>query len=283
MTVSLGNWLHAAIRLLSVSSERPMAEAQWLAAYGLERGRAWVAAHPEVILDGEQQRQLDDLLQRRVAGEPLPYILGEWEFYGLRLRVSPAVLIPRPETELLVEDGLAWLAENPNRRRAADVGTGSGCIAAALATRVQDLRFVAVDFSRAALRVAGENFATLGLTGRVNLVQGDLLSALVGPFDLVCANLPYIPRSALTELAVAKTEPLLALDGGEDGLRLIDALLRDATRWMSPGGLMLLEIEQGQGDAAVALAKQLLGEQVEVKLVRDLAGLAREVWIRWRN
>lgn len=283
MTVSLGNWLHAAIRLLSVSSERPMAEAQWLAAYGLERGRAWVAAHPEVILDGEQQRQLDDLLQRRVAGEPLPYILGEWEFYGLRLRVSPAVLIPRPETELLVEDGLAWLAENPNRRRAADVGTGSGCIAAALATRVQDLRFVAVDFSRAALRVAGENFATLGLTGRVNLVQGDLLSALVGPFDLVCANLPYIPRSALTELAVAKTEPLLALDGGEDGLRLIDALLRDATRWMSPGGLMLLEIEQGQGDAAVALAKQLLGEQVEVKLVCDLAGLAREVWIRWRN
>lgn len=283
MTVSLGNWLHAAIRLLSVSSERPMAEAQWLAAYGLERGRAWVAAHPEVILDGEQQRQLDDLLQRRVAGEPLPYILGEWEFYGLRLRVSPAVLIPRPETELLVEDGLAWLAENPNRRRAADVGTGSGCIAAALATRVQDLRFVAVDFSRAALRVAGENFATLGLTGRVNLVQGDLLSALVGPFDLVCANLPYIPWSTLTELAVAKTEPLLALDGGEDGLRLIDALLRDATRWMSPGGLMLLEIEQGQGDAAVALAKQLLGEQVEVKLVCDLAGLAREVWIRWRN
>ena len=283
MTVSLGNWLHAAIRLLSVSSERPMAEAQWLAAYGLERGRAWVAAHPEVILDGEQQRRLDDLLQRRVAGEPLPYILGEWEFYGLRLRVSPAVLIPRPETELLVEDGLAWLAENPNRRRAADVGTGSGCIAAALATRVQDLRFVAVDFSRAALRVAGENFATLGLTGRVNLVQGDLLSALVGPFDLVCANLPYIPWSTLTELAVAKTEPLLALDGGEDGLRLIDALLRDAKRWMSPGGLMLLEIEQGQGDAAVALAKQLLGEQVEVKLVRDLAGLAREVWIRWRN
>ncbi len=283
MTVSLGNWLHAAIQLLSVSSERPMAEAQWLAAYGLERGRAWVAAHPEVILDGEQQRRLDDLLQRRVAGEPLPYILGEWEFYGLRLRVSPAVLIPRPETELLVEDGLAWLAENPNRRRAADVGTGSGCIAAALATRVQDLRFVAVDFSRAALRVAGENFATLGLTGRVNLVQGDLLSALVGPFDLVCANLPYIPWSTLTELAVAKTEPLLALDGGEDGLRLIDALLRDAKRWMSPGGLMLLEIEQGQGDAAVALAKQLLGEQVEVKLVRDLAGLAREVWIRWRN
>lgn len=283
MTVSLGNWLHAAIQLLSVSSERPMAEAQWLAAYGLERGRAWVAARPEVILDGEQQRRLDDLLQRRVAGEPLPYILGEWEFYGLRLRVSPAVLIPRPETELLVEDGLAWLAENPNRRRAADVGTGSGCIAAALATRVQDLRFVAVDFSRAALRVAGENFATLGLTGRVNLVQGDLLSALVGPFDLVCANLPYIPWSTLTELAVAKTEPLLALDGGEDGLRLIDALLRDAKRWMSPGGLMLLEIEQGQGDAAVALAKQLLGEQVEVKLVRDLAGLAREVWIRWRN
>lgn len=283
MTVSLGNWLHAAIRLLSVSTERPMAEAQWLAAYGLERGRAWVAAHPEVILDGEQQRRLDDLLQRRVAGEPLPYILGEWEFYGLRLRVSPAVLIPRPETELLVEDGLAWLAENPSRRRAADVGTGSGCIAAALAMHVHDLRLVAVDLSGAALRVARQNFAALGLLGRVNLVQGDLLSALGGPFDLVCANLPYIPRSTLTELAVAKTEPLLALDGGEDGLRLIDALLRDATRWMSPGGLMLLEIEQGQGNAAVALAQQLLGEQVEVKLVRDLAGLAREVWIRWRN
>jgi len=283
MTVSLGNWLHAAIRLLGVSTERPMAEAQWLAAYGLERGRAWVAAHPEVILDEEQQHRLDELLQRRVAGEPLPYILGEWEFYGLRLRVSPAVLIPRPETELLIEDGLAWLAENPSRRRAADVGTGSGCIAAALAMRVHDLRLVAVDLSGAALRVARQNFAALGLLGRVNLVQGDLLSPVVGPFDLVCANLPYIPRSMLTELTVAKTEPLLALDGGEDGLCLIDALLRDAPRWMLPGGLMLLEIEQGQGDAAVALAKQLLGEQVEVKLVRDLAGLAREVWIRWRN
>jgi release factor glutamine methyltransferase len=283
MTANLGDWLHVASQLLGTRSERPMAEAQWLAAHALGQQRAWVIAHPEVILDEEQQYCLNELLQRCVVGEPLPYVLGEWEFYGLRLRVSPAVLIPRPETELLVEDALSWLAKNPERRRAADVGTGSGCIAAALARCVQDLQLIAVDLSRAALRLASENFAVLGLERQVQLVQGDLLSAFVGPFDLVCANLPYIPRAMLAELAVARTEPILALDGGEDGLRLIEALLHDAPRWMSPGGLMLLEIEQGQGEAASALVRHYLGEQVEVKLVKDFAGLAREVWIQWRN
>ena len=273
LTTDAGEWLKIARQRLT-GVEQPGLEAQLILGSVLQLNRAAVLAHPERILSPNQLAQLDLLIHRHLAGEPLPYLLGHWEFYGLDFMVNSAVLIPRPETELLVEEALVWLQQHPDRRRAADVGVGSGAISAALATHVPDLWVCATDRSRLALRVAQENMRRLGLTGRVELAEMDLLSACHGPFDLVVANLPYIPSKKLTDLQVTRYEPVEALDGGIDGLRLIERLLADASRWLAPGGLMLLEVEAGHGESAPALANRLL-PSTAVDMLTDLAGLPR--------
>ena len=249
-----------------------------LAGHVLGRPRAWVLAHPEEPLSDEQHDQLNRLAHRLQAGEPLPYLLGHWEFYGLDFIVSPDVLIPRPETELMVELALAWLRKYPMRRRAADVGTGSGCIAVSLAKQTPDLRILAVDRSPAALDIARQNALRHQVSGQISFEPGDLLTGVIRPFDLICANLPYIPRAALDGLDVARYEPHLALDGGADGLAAICALLSDAPRWFSPGGLMLLEMQYDQGEAVMGLTRAAL-PAARVTVRPDLAGLPRLVEI----
>jgi len=214
----------------------------------------------------------------RDRGEPLPYILGRWEFFGLQFKVSPAVLIPRPETEFLVEHALSWLKKNPTRRNAADVGIGSAAISASLLSRVPDLKVTGIDSSFAALVVAKFNLSAQGVATRAHLIQADLLSACRGPFDLVCANLPYIPTGTLSGLEVFQKEPALALDGGVDGLRLIERLLADAPRWLASAGLILLEIEAGQGETAPALARSYF-PAADIRLSTDLAGFPRLISI----
>ena len=273
LTTDAGVWLKIARQRLT-GVEQPGLEAQLILGSALQLTRAAVLAHPERSLTPGQLEQLAQLVNRRASGEPLPYLLGHWEFFGLDLVVTPAVLIPRPETELLVEEALAWLKQHPDRRQAADVGVGSAAISAGLATHVPDLRICATDRSRPALRVAQENMRRLELTGRVSLVEMDLLSACREPFDLVAANLPYIPSKKLADLQVARFEPVDALDGGIDGLSLIERLLTDAPRWLAPGGLMLLEIEAGQGESAPAMACKFFPFAV-VDLKTDLAGLPR--------
>lgn len=276
--ISAGEWLKSAKSRLE-GSESSSLEAQLLLAHVLAVPRAAVLAHPEMELDPAQLTELERMLAQLEHGVPLAYLLGEKEFYGMNFKVTPAVLIPRPETELLVDEALAWLRANPGRRMAADVGTGSGCIAAALAAPIPDLRVLAVDRSGEALRIARENFQRHGLLDRVNLLQGDLLNSIRASFDLVCANLPYIPADALGSLPVSLHEPRQALDGGADGLEQIGRLLEDAHRWMQPGGLLLLEIEYRQGGSAQSLARQLFpSAAVEVK--NDLAGLPRLLKIR---
>ena len=273
LTTDAGEWLKTARQQLT-GVEQPGLEAQLILGSVLQLTRAAVLAHPERNLTPGQLEQLAQLINRRASGEPLPYLLGHWEFFGLDLVVTPAVLIPRPETELLVEEALAWLKQHPDRRRAADVGVGSGAISAALATHISDLRICATDRSRLALRVAQENMRRLSLINRVSLLEMDLLSACHEPFDLVVANLPYIPSKKLADLQVARFEPADALDGGTDGLRLIERLLADAPRWLAPDGLMLLEIEAGQGESAPTLARKIFS-YAEVDLKTDLAGLPR--------
>jgi release factor glutamine methyltransferase len=258
------------------SAQEVSLETQVLLAHALEKPRAWVLAHPESILTPQQQRQLTGLLGGLAQGQPLPYLTGRQEFFGLPFEVSPAVLIPRPETELLVECALDWLERNPGRRCAADVGAGSGCIAVSLAHHIPDLRVLAVDRSWAALQVAHANVLRHAVAGQVSLLQGDLLSAAAGPFDLVCANLPYIPADGLSALPVARHEPRLALDGGPDGLQAIRTLLADASRWMAPGGLLLLEMQFDQGEAIATLARQHL-PSARVSILNDLASLPRVV------
>lgn len=274
----LSSWLEAARKELSAASDQPSLEAQAILGNWLDKTRAWIFGHPETRLSPTDVAQLNEQISRRIAGVPLPYLLGYWEFYGLEFEVNPSVLIPRPETEQMVDLAREWLHAHPNQRRVVDIGTGSGCIAAALAHSVPGLTVFAVELSDPALETARRNLLCHHLAGRVSLVQSDLLSALAGPFDLVCANLPYIPTQTLQELEVARHEPRLALDGGPDGLRLVERLLAQLSTRLAPGGHVLLEIEYSEDRSAPSLARQYF-PQAKVELKADLAGLPRLVTI----
>ena len=272
----IGSWQAMARSALAPTSENPGLETVLLLAHVLHRPKEWLLAHPEAVLTPEQQEQLSTLLARLANGEPLPYITGRQEFFGLSFIVSPDVLIPRPETELLVERAIDWLRAHPNSTRVADIGTGSGCIAVSLAASLPGIRVDAVDRSFAALRIAGQNAAEHHVSRRVRLVQADLLSAFHGPYDLICANLPYIPSSTLAGLPVARHEPLQALDGGEDGLVFIRRLLEDIRRVTRPGSLILLEIENRQAASVTALVEHVFPHAI-VQVHPDLAGHDRLV------
>jgi release factor glutamine methyltransferase len=272
--IDAGEWLAQARQKLLTHSQQPLSEAQTLLGFVLGKPRAYILAHPETILSEGQAARLEDLLDRGAAGEPLPYLLSQWEFFGLKFIVTPAVLIPRPETELLVEEALDWLRDHPSRRRAADVGTGSGCIAISLANHIPDLVVTATDSSAQALTIAQKNTGAYGLLSRVHLVQTNLIAGVSGPFDLICANLPYIPTATLAGLDVARYEPKMALDGGIQGLDLISRLLTGAFHVLSLPALILLEIEAGQGESASMLARQFF-PSASVTVLPDLAGLPR--------
>ncbi|BAJ62997.1 peptide chain release factor N(5)-glutamine methyltransferase [Anaerolinea thermophila] len=276
---TLGAWLQQARETFAQQSDTAGIEVQVLAAHVLKRPRAWIAAHPETLLSDEQASHLNTLLGRLLEGVPLPYLTGKQEFFGLEFEVSPAVLIPRPETETLVEAALQWLKRFPERNRVADVGTGSGCIAVSIAYHMPNVRVLATDFSHEALKVAQRNVNRHGVSDRVQLIQCDLLSACAGMFDLVCANLPYIPTSALDETPPARFEPIAALDGGESGWEKIKALLQDAPRWLVPGGCILLEIQWDQGQTVSEIARGIF-PAAEIQILQDLAHLDRVVLIQ---
>jgi release factor glutamine methyltransferase len=269
-------WQQWVSKSLEAFSDTPVLDAQVLLAQVLKKKRAWVLAYPEVSLSAAQEQNLREAVKRLQVGEPLPYVLERWEFFGRDFILTPAVLIPRPETELLVERALAWLVRRSGALRIVDVGVGSGCISVTLAAEIPGLELLAVDISWEALQVARRNAERHGVSRRVQFLQADLLTPLSGPFDLVCANLPYIPSSLLETLRVARAEPGLALDGGGDGLGLLRRLLADLSEKMNPGGLALLEIEASQGEAVRLLAAgSLPGCHVEV--LPDLAGHDRLV------
>jgi release factor glutamine methyltransferase len=282
-------------RRLAPLSDTPELDAQVLHAHVLGRKRSWLTAHPEMQIDPPQAEELERLLLRLEQGEPLPYVLGEWEFFSLSFMVSPAVLIPRPETELLVERAIAWL-----RPRAVistrplyvlDVGTGSGCIAIALAINLPQLQLTATDLSPAALDVAHQNARRLNVLERIDFIHADLLpeieatpriahgqplSFVYNPAscDLVVANLPYIPTTTLQTLPVFQREPSLALDGGPDGLSLIRRLLASLPLRLAPQACILLELEATTGQAALSAARQAF-PQATIRLIQDLAGRDR--------
>jgi release factor glutamine methyltransferase len=260
--------------------DTPALDVQVILAFILDRPRAWVIAHPEYTLNTTEKKSFQAALDLYSAGYPLPYILGEQEFFGISIAVTPHVLIPRPETELLVELALTWLKNHPDYRFAADVGTGSGCIAISLSLYTPDLTMIASDISRRALQVAAENATRHGVRDRVHLLQNDLLPILRKPYHLICANLPYIPSSIYQSLPVANWEPALALDGGADGLTEIRRLLHMLTNptVLAPGGRILLEIEATTGNAALNLAN-LIFPQAQIQLIKDLAGLDRIIVI----
>lgn len=262
-------------------SETPILDAQVLAANVLRVEKTWVMTHPQAELDSCQLERWEQKSKRLLTGEPLPYVIGKWDFFGMKFQVTPDVLIPRPETELLVEQALEWLQQ---RRisldcRAVDVGTGTGCIAISLVKNFPRVHITASDISLAALRLAKQNAIQHGVIDRTDFVQSDLFAAMKGPFDLICANLPYIPDRDLLDLRVKDWEPHLALSGGADGLDLIRRFLIETCPHLSPGGLVLFEIEASQGDSAQNLARFAF-PNAEVRVLQDLSRRDRLVMIR---
>jgi release factor glutamine methyltransferase len=276
--MNAGSLLKEVASQLEAITESPNLEARVLVSHGTGRPASFLLAHPEFEITSEQNAIFEALLQRRLNGEPLPYILGHWEFFGRDFEITPDVLIPRPETELLVERAISWLQAHPNHRSVADVGTGSGCIAVCLAKRIPDLRITATDISSAALEMARRNAIKQDVAMQINFVECDLLPQ-DGIFDMVVANLPYIPTETMEQLAVYGREPSLALDGGVDGLDIIRRLVALGPRRLAPGGLMLLEIEASEGMAAVTLAYDLFS-RADIRLHRDLSGRDRLVEIQ---
>jgi len=256
---------------------------QALLAHVTGRGRAWLLAHREEDLRDIDAARYLDLLARAAAGEPLAQLTGEREFYGLAFTVTPDVLIPRPETEAVVDTVLEWLDKRTIAHpHLVDVGTGSGAIAVTLALKVPKARVTAVEISPAAMDIARRNAERHGVADRMNFVIGDLLTGLAGPFDVVAANLPYINCEELTALEVGRWEPRVALDGGEDGLALVRRLLEQAPPWLADDGLLVLEIGHDQGQRVEALCRAAF-PAAQVQIHPDLAKLDRIVTVETRG
>ncbi|MGI5836448.1 MAG: peptide chain release factor N(5)-glutamine methyltransferase [Chloroflexota bacterium] len=286
---SIGQWIKRAQHQLSRAGiPSPADEARLFMAEVLNVSTAWVLAHPEAIIPPDRKLQFQDYLNRRSAHEPVAYILGHKEFFGLDFDVSPAVLIPRPETELLVEKALAAADRLIKLKRrsllAVDLGTGSGAVAVALAVNQPNMKLIAVDNSGPALHLAKTNAYRHGVNDRIDFRRGDLLHPVSEQFDLLVANLPYIPSSEVPKLMVdvSRYEPHEALDGGPDGTSLIRRALEQAKTGLEPPAALLFEIGDGQGDELAAFARRIYPDAT-VDVARDYAGFERILSIMANN
>lgn len=258
----------AAARLPGLDARR---DAELLLLRLLARDRAWLLTHPDAELNAEQVAKYESWIDRRALHEPVQYIVGEQEFYGLVFQVTPAVLIPRPETEHLVEAVLERIAHDA-AVRICDVGTGSGAIAVALAHELPNAQVTALDLSRSALVIASDNARTHNVAGRMRFLQSDLLAAVRGErFDVIVSNPPYIADAQVLEAQVGDYEPHAALFAGPTGLEVYQRLIPEAREALVPGGWLLLEIGHGQQEA---LAGLLAGWEA-VEFVADLQGIPR--------
>lgn len=269
----------AADRLKGVGIPEPMLEAESLMANALGTNRAGVIARGRDEVAESVLEAFTRLVDRRAHREPAQYISGTEDFHGLTFNVTPDVLIPRPETELLVETGIELLQDLP-AAKAADIGTGSGCIAVSLAASLSGATVYAVDRSKAALTIAKGNADANGVAGRILFLEGDLLApleaaGLKGLLDMIASNPPYIPADEIPGLqAEVQFEPKGALDGGPDGLDAVRRLIAEAPSYLKPGGWLLIEIGFGQADAVRELVRASgVLEYIEFKT--DFAGIAR--------
>jgi release factor glutamine methyltransferase len=260
-------------------SDTPSLDAQTLLAHCLGESRTWLLSHPEENLTNAVFSTFQQEVNALEHGIPLPYVLGHWEFYGLDFTVTPDTLIPRPETELLVDKALDWLNLQPKPCLVADIGTGSGCIAVTLSKHHPNVSVIATDISHSALKIARGNASLHKVGDQVNFLQTDLFPPILDRIDLICANLPYIPTQTLQILDVSGREPDLALDGGPEGLDLIGSLFEEAPAHIAPGGSLLIEIESSQGGKAQNLAQRAF-PYAEISLLPDLSGKDRLVTIQ---
>jgi release factor glutamine methyltransferase len=273
--MQLRDTLRSAIAMLEenrVGSPRMNAEVLLMFVLGCDR--AYLYAHPERELSPDEQNRYDEALATRARGVPAQYITGHQEFWGLDFIVGPAVLIPRPETEHLVEAVLE-LCKTIKRPRIVDVGTGSGCVALALASELPHAEIHATEISADALEIARANAARLLLSDRVTFHATDLLQGIAGPFDIVASNPPYVGESEYdkVQLEVRKFEPRCAVFAGADGMDIIRRLAPQARAVLKPGGFLAMEIGYSQ-EAAV---RAVLRDWQDVRAVPDLQGIPRVI------
>ncbi len=271
-------------QIKQAGSQSAQLDAEVLLAHTLQQDRAWLFTHPHTPLTPAQSDTFQQAVARRVQREPVAYIVQQRAFFGLDFWVTPAVLIPRPETELLIETALEMARQQPGAPlKLADVGTGSGCIAVTLARHLPLAHVWATDISAAALNVARRNAETHGVTGRISFATGNLLAALPGPFNLIVSNPPYVAQADVispdTMPEVRHFEPHLALNGGPSGLELIERLLAQAVGRLQPDGSLLVEIGYNQGPAVRAMAQRHF-PAATARIKQDLAGLDRLLVVR---
>lgn len=271
--------------------QNPRLNAELLLARSLNLGREGLYIHLQDPIGEKEKTVLEELIQRRVSGEPLQYILEHQEFWSMDLKVNPRVLIPRADTELLVEQALFVLSGICSERPPSvlEVGTGSGAVAIALAREVATIFLVATDISGQALLLARQNAQEAGVSEKIGFIEGDLMGAFrlsegKEPFDLILSNPPYIVRSEIGRLAreVKDFEPMLALDGGEDGFDFHRAIISQSPEYLRRGGWLLLEVGQGQAQEVTEMVEKT-GKFSPSGRIQDLSGVERVVRAQKRN
>ena len=273
-------FLDTRARLKKAGVEAAQLEARELVCYAADKSREQLYRDMPLYVSAELEKRVDDLVRRRLAGEPVAYIIGEWEFYGLPLNISQDVLIPRADTELLAERGIAKAKEAGEGARVLDLCAGSGCVGLAVATHVPACRVVLGELSEGALRICKQNVRRNGLNARVTCLSVDVLehpSPSLWDFDVIVSNPPYIPTGDIPglEVSVRDYEPHMALDGGEDGLKFYRAI---AVGWKSAlrlGGTLIFEVGIGQAPAVEDILAQNGYE--EIKTAMDTQGIWRVV------
>lgn len=278
-------------QLAAAGCDSPRLDAELLLAHTLGRDRTWLYRYPQAEVTEAELTTFLELIARRAQREPVAYLIGHKGFYGLDFVVTPDTLIPRPETELLVETALAGAAAVIGAQAESsvysmvDVGTGSGCIAVTLAKMAPAAKVTAIDLSERALAVARLNAERHKVVDRIEFLQGDLLAPLQEPVDLIASNPPYIDPAELaapfTTPEVNRYEPRLALAGGEAGLAIVRRLVAQASRFLKPGGMLLVEIGATQGNVVKKLAQAEFPAAL-VAIKPDLAGWDRLLVVKNR-
>jgi release factor glutamine methyltransferase len=259
--------------LASHKIEDASLEAEILLRHTLKIDRVQFYTEPDCKLTNQQGETYWQLIERRIKGEPSAYIIGHREFFGLDFYVDRNVLIPRPETELLVEQAIAYSAKYTNPK-IVDVGTGCGAIAISLAIHLPQARIYAIDISEAALKIASRNCRIHHVEERVKLILSDLLENIPAQIDIIVANLPYVTTSDLSQVNTSGYEPALALNGGADGLDVVRRLCLQVKNKLHPNGCLLMEIGMGLAKTTAEFLKKLY-PSVSIDLISDMAGIER--------
>jgi len=278
--MNISDWLaHAASQLTASGCPDPQIDARWMAEDTLGMSRTELKFESDRAVPAEALARLEAMLARRCAGEPVQYILGSADFMGLKFQVAPGVLIPRQDTETLVEAALIALQSAGAAPAVLDLCTGSGCIGLSLASLAPHASVTLCDASREALEIAKKNMHALGV--KADIRHGDLFAAVgKARFDLIASNPPYIPRGALSDLQrEVQYEPRLALDGGPDGLDFYRRIAGEAGAHLNPGGSIYLEVGIGQAPAVLELLKAAL-PCLEAGTIKDLNGIERVVFAK---